>query len=126
MKTTYVFDTSTLINDPSAYNQFNDSNVIIPIFVLNELDKLKKQPAEVGRNARVAIRKLDEICLKGDISTGILLDNDVLLSIDATYRNLSEPEFAGFGYCSNHSILKSNNRPPDWEKAENQLPLVQN
>lgn len=97
MKTTYVFDTSTLINDPSAYNQFHDSNVIIPIFVLNELDKLKKQPAEVGRNARVAIRKLDEICLKGDISTGILLDNDVLLSIDATYRNLLEPEFAGFG-----------------------------
>lgn len=85
MRTTYVFDTSTLIYDPCAWKQFPHSDIVIPIAVLSELDKLKKQSGEVGRNARVAIRLLDEISNKGDISTGILLDDDVLLKIDAAY-----------------------------------------
>jgi PhoH-like ATPase len=97
MRRTYVLDTSTLIYDPCAFKQFSDSDVTIPIAVLNELDKLKKMPSDVGKNARVAIRLLDEISGKGDISTGILLDNDILLKVDATYIDLSEPQYRGLG-----------------------------
>lgn len=97
MRRTYVLDTSTLIYDPSAYKHFPHSDVIIPIAVLNELDKLKKQAAEVGKNARVAIRLLDDICELGDISIGILLDDDIMLRIDATHRDMSDAAYAGFG-----------------------------
>ena len=53
MRKTYILDTSTLIYDPCAWKQFPNSDVIIPIAVLGELDKLKKQSGEAGRNARV-------------------------------------------------------------------------
>jgi len=97
MRKTYVLDTSALIQDPGAYKHFSHSDVVIPIAVLTELDKLKKQLNEAGKNARVASRMIDEISNLGDISTGILLDNDALLKIDATYYDLGNPTFAGFG-----------------------------
>ena len=97
MRTTYILDTSVLIQDPYAYKSFPHSDIIIPIAVLNELDKLKKQSNEAGKNARVAIRTLDELSAKGDISTGVLTEEDVLIKIDATYYDLKGPEFAGFG-----------------------------
>jgi PhoH-like ATPase len=97
MRKTYVLDTSTLITDPVAYKSFPHSDVVIPIAVLNELDKLKKGASEAGKNARVAIRLLDEICDRGDISMGILLDDDIMLSIDATYIDCSQPPYLGFG-----------------------------
>lgn len=97
MRKTYVFDTSVLIYDPTAWKHFPNSDILIPIAVLNELDKLKKQSGDVGRNARVCIRMLDDISDKLDISTGIVLDDDILLKIDATYRDMTGPSFAGFG-----------------------------
>jgi PhoH-like ATPase len=80
--TTYLLDTSALIANPTAYLDFHNSEVILPITVLDELDKLKKLPNEAGKNARVAIRKLDEISKDADLSAGIKLDNSILLKID--------------------------------------------
>ena len=97
MRNTYLLDTSSLIYDPCAWKTFVDSDVIIPIAVLNELDKLKKQSNDVGRNARVCIRLLDEISDKLDITMGVQVENDVLVKIDASYYDLSGPEYAGFG-----------------------------
>lgn len=97
MRKINVLDTSTLICDPTAYKHFANSDVIIPITVLNELDNLKKQPGSAGKNARVAIRLLDEIADKGDISMGILLDDDVMIKIDTTYYNPNDSIYAGFG-----------------------------
>src|ERR1019366_3443042 len=87
----YVLDTSVLISDPVSFKSFNDNEVVLHITVLDELDKLKKQQGDVGRNARVAIRQLDEVSNLGDISTGILLDNDVLFRIDAnSYEGIGD------------------------------------
>lgn len=97
MRKKYILDTSTLICDPAAYKHFTDSDIIIPVTVLNELDNLKKQAGEAGKHARVAIRLLDEIADKGDISTGILLDNDILLKIDCTYHDPNNSSYSGFG-----------------------------
>jgi len=94
---TYILDTSSLIYDPCAWKQFPNSDVIIPIAVLSELDKLKKQSGEAGRNARVCVRLLDELSDKMDITTGVMVENDTLVKIDATHRDLSDPTFAGFG-----------------------------
>jgi len=95
MRKTYILDTSVLIDDPSAYKHFVDSDVIIPIVVVNELDKKKTFVGESGRNARVCCRLLDQISNIGDISTGVLLDDNILLKVDSTYYDLEQ--FKGFG-----------------------------
>jgi PhoH-like ATPase len=97
MRKTFLLDTSVLIDDPCAYKHFNNSDVIIPIAVLNELDNLKKLPGSAGKNARVSIKLLDDISNQGDISTGVDLDNDIMLKVDATYYDTKSPLFAGFG-----------------------------
>jgi PhoH-like ATPase len=104
MRKTYVVDTSALIYDPCTWKQFPHCDVIIPIAVLTELDKLKKQAGEVGRNARVCIRQLDEISNRGDISTGILLEDDVLVKVDATYTDLSDGMYGDPNYGDSHIL----------------------
>src|ERR1700680_3188934 len=104
MRKTYVVDTSALIYDPCTWKQFPHCDVVIPIAVLTELDKLKKQAGEVGRNARVCIRQLDEISNKGDISTGILLEDDVLVKVDATFTDLSDGMFGDPNYGDSHIL----------------------
>lgn len=97
MRTTYVLDTSSLISDPTTYKHYPHSDIIIPIATLNELDNLKKQPGEVGKNARVSIRLIDNISDLGDISVGVLLDNDILLKVDSTYYDANNSMYSGFG-----------------------------
>src|SRR5665213_1270340 len=85
MRTIYVLDTSVLITDPQAFRTFKESDVCLHITILDELDKLKKQQGLTGKNARVATRLLDEVCKSAlNINDGVLLDDDILFSIDAT------------------------------------------
>ena len=112
MKKIYILDTSVLIDDPGAYKHFTNSDVIIPIIVVNELDKKKLSVGEVGRNARVCCRLLDKASDLGDISTGILLDNDILLKVDATYYDLKSEAYKGFGdpyYPDTHILAAAYN-----------------
>jgi PhoH-like ATPase len=97
MRKTYVVDTSALINNTSIWQDFPNSDIIIPIATINELDQLKKQSGSVGQNARVCIRLLDNISEKGNIAEGILLENNTLLKIDATYLDLTQPQYQGWG-----------------------------
>ena len=71
----FVLDTSVLVHDPSAIYAFDDNEVIIPLTVLEELDKLKKSSDAVGRNAREAIRNLDDLRYKGRLIDGIALND---------------------------------------------------
>ena len=90
MITTYVLDTSTIIYDPNCLDKFCNSNVVLPIYVLNELDKLKKSPSYVGRNARTFIRLLDELCKKGAISSGVQIEKTGLnLKVDVHTDDIS-------------------------------------
>lgn len=82
MRIKYILDTSVLIHDPNSFTSFVNSDVILPVAVLDELDKLKKQPNDAGKNARVAIRLIDKISDLGDVSTGIILENDIWFKID--------------------------------------------
>jgi PhoH-like ATPase len=55
----FVVDTNVLIHDPRALLQFGDNEVVIPIFVIEEIDQFKKEASERGRNAREVARLLD-------------------------------------------------------------------
>jgi PhoH-like ATPase len=88
MRKTIVLDTSALVTDPTAYRSYQHCDICLPITIIQELDKLKRQPDEVGRNARIAIKLLDQISQNGDISTGILLEKDILLRIDTIVHQI--------------------------------------
>src|SRR4029077_9460906 len=61
----FVVDTNVLIHDPRAILQFADNEVVIPIFVLEEVDQFKKEASERGRNAREVARMLDDLRADG-------------------------------------------------------------
>lgn len=83
----YILDTSVLVRDPQSFKTFENSEVILPVAVLEELDKLKKFPGEAGKAARVAIRLLDDISNSGDITTGVLVGTTKLIIDAKMYPN---------------------------------------
>lgn len=80
-KKVYVLDTNVLLHDPSAMMRFEDNDVILPITILEELDRFKKQPEMTGRNARQVSRTLDELRQRGHLTEGILINEHGLLRV---------------------------------------------
>jgi PhoH-like ATPase len=67
---TYVLDTNVLLHDARAVYAFADNNVVIPIYVIEEIDTFKKDQSELGRNARQIARLLDQYrSSEGGLST---------------------------------------------------------
>ncbi len=75
MKKAFVLDTNVLLHDPKAIFQFEDNDVVLPITIIEELDRFKKQPQETGRNARQVSRTLDDLRIQGQLTKGIILPN---------------------------------------------------
>jgi PhoH-like ATPase len=71
----FVLDTNVLLHDPNAINSFADNHVIIPIYVLEEIDSFKKELSDRGRNAREVSRKLDACRHQGRLSEGVPIGN---------------------------------------------------
>lgn len=90
MRNIHILDTSTLVTDPTSFKNFPDSDIIIPIAVLHELDNLKKQSNEAGKNARVCIKLLDDLSSQADLSKGLLLENNILLKVDTAYHKSND------------------------------------
>ena len=63
----YVLDTNVLIHDPSALYQFEEHEVVIPMTVLEELDKHKNGIREIARTARQVSRTLSDLTANVDI-----------------------------------------------------------
>lgn len=69
----FVLDTNVLLYDHQSIFSFQEHDVIIPILVLEELDKLKKGTSSVNLEAREAIRVLDSLTESGSPTEGIPL-----------------------------------------------------
>ncbi|HUX52633.1 MAG TPA: PhoH family protein [Spirochaetia bacterium] len=82
---TFVIDTNVLIHRPDAILSFRDNEVVIPLWVLEELDHLKTYSDERGRNARQAIRFLDEAGKKGNLSEGVKIENGSILRVGLSH-----------------------------------------
>ena len=74
----FVIDTNVLLTDSNSILNFNDSDIIIPLKVLDEIDNHKKRQDSVGIHARGTIRKLDELRSKGDLFEGVNLEGGTL------------------------------------------------
>jgi len=71
MRKTFVLDTNVLLHDPLALTSFEDNAVVVPIEVVEEIDRFKRDPSEKGRNARQVSRLLDELREKGNLAEGV-------------------------------------------------------
>lgn len=58
---TYVLDTCVLLADPHSLLSFDEHDVVLPLVVVEELDRKKTRLDEVGANARRAIRLLEDL-----------------------------------------------------------------
>ncbi len=100
---TFVLDTNVLLHDPDAIAKFEGNDVVMPLVILEELDKLKRFSDELGKNARQVIRFIDD--LKGDIFKGIKLDNGVNFSIFVENKTMSKEGFPLSLDNNKHRIL---------------------
>jgi PhoH-like ATPase len=87
-KKTFVIDTNVLLHDPEALLKFPKSNIIIPVIVLEELDKMKRLPSDLGKNSRAVFRFLDSLNTlgKGDMHHGVKLENESVVRIQLEYK----------------------------------------
>jgi PhoH-like ATPase len=92
MKKNYVLDTNVLLHDPRAIFRFEDNDVIVPIFCIEEVDQFKREGSERGRNARQIARLLDELRDSGgSLSKGVATSNGGTLRVAVPKRR---PELA--------------------------------
>ncbi len=92
MRKIYVLDTNVLIHDPRAIFNFVDNEVVVPISVIEEIDKLKRDPT-TGAQARITSRVIDKIRSKGSLSKGVELENDIFFKVEIGDGNIKLPEF---------------------------------
>lgn len=124
MKKNYLLDTNVLLHDPNCLVSFQDNNVLIPIEVIEEIDRFKRESTELGRNARTVSRMLDGWRARGQLSDGVQLPGGGLFRIVFEGPNASSPVSAlvnGVSRSVDNLILARALRVRDAEPA---LPLV--
>lgn len=91
MNKTFVLDTNVILFDPLSINKFGKNKVVIPLVVIEEVDRFKKDQNENGRNARHFSRIIDDLREKGPLTDGVTLDSGgkVFLSV-ATKGEIGE------------------------------------
>lgn len=86
-KKTFILDTNVLLFDPLAFLKLGKNNIVVPITVIEEIDRFKKDLNENGRNARQISRFIDEVRRKGNLLDGVELDNGATLYVDLPDNN---------------------------------------
>ncbi len=67
----FVLDTNVLLHNPSAIVMFEEHEVVIPLSVIEELDRFKKGNDDTARNARHVIRQIDRLRKRGRLFDGV-------------------------------------------------------
>lgn len=103
MTKNFIIDTNVLLSDPTAILKFEDNNVIVPLVVLEELDKQKSSDREIARDARAVVRKLNEIIQDKDVmDAGVDLETGGKLFV---YKNVAEELQAFEPTCNDDHII---------------------
>jgi PhoH-like ATPase len=83
----YILDTNVLLHDPNSLHNFQENNVLIPIEVIEEIDRFKRESSELGQHARAVSRLLDGLRNKGRLSESVALENGGHLRIVFQEKN---------------------------------------
>jgi PhoH-like ATPase len=98
-----VLDTNVILFDSQAILKFKNSDVHIPISVIEEVDRFKRDQGENGRNARQFSRFIDVLRSKGSLTQGVQIDNSESL----VYIN---PDMNFSGLPAEIDLIKADNR----------------
>ena len=94
----FIIDTSVLLYDKTSIHSFPENDVLIPLVVLDELDRFKDKKGLVGENARYINRYLDDLRTQGSLHQGIELENGQTIKVALTGFNKVpiglDPEYA--------------------------------
>ncbi len=90
MDKTYVLDTNVLLHDPTAYLNFQENDIVIPLAVIEEIDDQKRRQDEIGRNARFFSREIDALRGQGHLSRGVTLPGGGSLRVELNHDELVE------------------------------------
>lgn len=82
MTKVFVLDTNVLLHDPRAIFKFGEHEIVLPIYVIEEVDRFKREMNELGRNARTISRLIDDLRK----STSATLQSGVKLPSGGTLR----------------------------------------
>jgi len=101
---TFVLDTSVLLSDPGALARFGDSDVVLPLVVIGELEGKRHHP-ELGWFARQTLRLLDDLRIKyGRLDQPVPVGDGGRLHVELNHSDLSSLP-AGFRVESNDSRI---------------------
>ncbi len=122
MRKSFILDTNVLIHYPRAMFEFDDNRVVIPIKVVEELDKIKAYHDERARNAREATRELDRFRGSGRLSSGAALPSGGILQVVFPPEHFEVPGLAGCRadneiLSTALSIMQRENAKPKGEKV---------
>jgi PhoH-like ATPase len=79
---TFIVDTSVLLYDKCSIHSFPGNDVVIPLIVLDELDRFKDKPGLLGEYARYVNRYLDDLRKVGSLHDGVKIDHDQTIRVD--------------------------------------------
>lgn len=102
----FVLDTNVILHDPYAVTRFDHSDVIIPIYAIEEIDRFKRELSQLGRNARVFSRYIDELRKGGQLSDGVPIgENKGTLRVAFVSKTGRNPFVAEEGNRGDNLIL---------------------
>jgi PhoH-like ATPase len=92
---TYVLDTCVLLADPNALFRFEEHDVVLPLVVIEELDRKKTALDDVGRNARLALRGIEELRVRsgGGLREALPLPSGGSLRIESNHVDVPLPPY---------------------------------
>lgn len=86
-----VVDTNVILFDALAIKKFTDADIHIPISVIEEVDRFKRDLGENGRNARQFSRFVDELRELGPLAKGVALESSkstVYINTDVNHHEM--------------------------------------
>jgi PhoH-like ATPase len=102
-KKIFVLDTNVFLYDPNALFVFKNHDLVIPITVIEEVDRFKKNGDETGRNARTFSRKMDGLRRRGSLNAGVTLEAGGTIRVALAHD--TQPLPTGFGGQSNDNLI---------------------
>ena len=110
-KKVFVFDTNVILHDFKSIFSFEETNIVIPIIVLEEVDKFKKGSDTINFNAREFIRELDTLSENSEdkdiFTNGVILPNKSKIFIDVNNEERDDFKKIFSGSIPDHKILSS-------------------
>ncbi len=91
-KKIYVLDTSVYLTDANCINSFHNNDIVVPLKVLEEIDKHKKRQDSVGAQARATIRSLDFLRSMGSLSKGVRIEKGKGILRVSSYNPFALPD----------------------------------